>query len=126
MTVLDASALLAYVLDEPGAELVEEALLDECAIGAVNLAEVLTKLSDAGREPRSTMEGIGVLPIDLVAFDDELAVRCAELRPLTVSAGLSLGDRACLALGRTLGRPVLTADGAWVGVLGDVDVRVIR
>lgn len=126
MTVLDASALLAYLLDEAGAGEVEQALGDQAAIGAVNLAEVLSKLSDAGEDPDSAMGGITVLPLDLVPFDEDLAVESARLRPPSASAGLSLGDRACLALGRRLGRRVLTADGWWVGLIPDVDVVAIR
>jgi len=126
VTVLDASALLAYLLDEAGAGEVEQALGDEAAIGAVNLAEVLSKLSDAGEDPDSAMGGITVLPLDVVPFDEDLAVESARLRPPSASAGLSLGDRACLALGRRLGRRVLTADEAWVGLIPDVDVVAIR
>lgn len=126
MTVLDASALLAYVLDEAGAEVVQDALEEESSIGTVNLAEVLTKLSDVGQDPSSAMDRLGVLPIDVVVFDEDLAVETARLRPLTSAAGLSLGDRACLALARRLGRRVLTADAAWVGLVPDVDVEVIR
>lgn len=126
MTVLDASALLAYLLDEAGAGEVEQALGDQAAIGAVNLAEVLSKLCDAGEDPDSAMGGITVLPLDVVPFDEDLAVESARLRPPSASAGLSLGDRACLALGRRLGRRVLTADGSWVGLIPDVDVVAIR
>lgn len=126
MTVLDASALLAYLLDEAGAGEVEQALGDQAAIGAVNLAEVLSKLFDAGEDPDSAMGGITVLPLDVVPFDEDLAVESARLRPPSASAGLSLGDRACLALGRRLGRRVLTADGSWVGLIPDVDVVAIR
>lgn len=126
MTVLDASALLAYLLDEAGADEVERALATQAVIGAVNLAEVLSKLADAGEDPDAAMDAITVLPFDVVPFDEDLAVESARLRPLTSSAGPSLGDRACLALGRRLGRPVLTADSAWVGLIPGVDVTVIR
>jgi ribonuclease VapC len=126
LTVVDASALLAYVLDEAGAEVVQDALEEESSIGTVNLAEVLTKLSDVGQDPSSAMDRLAVLPIDVVVFDEDLAVETARLRPLTSAAGLSLGDRACLALARRLGRRVLTADEAWVGLVPDVEVEVIR
>jgi PIN domain nuclease of toxin-antitoxin system len=126
MSVLDASALLAYVLDEPGADLVETAMVESAAVGTVNLAEVLTKLADVGVDPGAAMVRIGALPVDAVAFDEELAVETARLRPLTAAAGLSLGDRACLALGLRLGRPVLTADAAWRGLVPGVEVCVIR
>jgi ribonuclease VapC len=72
------------------------------------------------------MDGITVLPLEIVPFDMDLAVASGRLRPVTVHAGLSLGDRACLALGLTLGRRALTADAAWLGVVPDVDVEVIR
>jgi PIN domain nuclease of toxin-antitoxin system len=124
--VLDASALLAYLLDEAGAGEVEQALADEAVIGAVNLAEVLSKLSDGGEDPDSAMGGITVLPLEVVPFDEDLAVESARLRPHSASAGLSLGDRACLALGRRLARRVLTADGAWVGLIPNIDVVALR
>ncbi len=126
MTVLDASALLAYLLDETGSDAAEEALASGAMIGAVNLAEVLSKLADVGQDPGDAMNQIGVLALDVVAFDDELAVETARLRPLTAKAGLSLGDRACLALGRLRRSPVVTADGAWKGVVLDVEIRLIR
>jgi ribonuclease VapC len=126
VSVLDASALLAYVLDEFGADIVEVALAEESSIGAVNLAEVLSKLSDVGEDPGTAMEHLGVLPFEVVAFDQDLAIETARLRATTARAGLSLGDRACLALGRRLGRRVLTADAAWRGLVPDVEVEVIR
>ncbi|MGH2554199.1 MAG: type II toxin-antitoxin system VapC family toxin [Actinomycetota bacterium] len=126
MSVLDASALLSYLLDEAGAEAVQEALSGRAWIGAVNLAEVLTKLADAGQEPEEAMTGIMILGIDVSVFDENLAVATARLRPLTVRAGLSLGDRACLALGRLHRQPVLTADAAWLGLVPDLEIRVIR
>jgi PIN domain nuclease of toxin-antitoxin system len=126
VTVLDASALLAYLLDEDGADTVERALWDGAAIGAVNLAEVLAKLADADEDAEAAMTGITVLPLDIVPFDEDLAVESARLRPLTSSAGLSLGDRACLALGRLLGRRVLTADAVWVGLVPNTNVELIR
>lgn len=126
MIVLDASALLAYLLDEAGAEAVEEALAQPALIGAVNLAEALAKLADAGQDPDDAVSGIAALALEVVPFDEELAVETARLRPLTARAGLSLGDRACLALGRVRRLPVLTAEGAWRGLIPEIDVRVVR
>jgi PIN domain nuclease of toxin-antitoxin system len=126
LTVLDASALLAYLHDEPGAEAVEKALSRKAWIGAVNLAEVLSKLADAGEDPNDVRVGIGILGIEVIPFDEDLAVETARLRPLTAQAGLSLGDRACLALGRVRGRPILTADAAWQELLADLKISVIR
>lgn len=115
MTVLDASALLAYVRDEAGADAVEEALATEAVIGTVNLAEVLSKLADIGHDPDEAAAGIAMLPLEVAPFDEEAAVETARLRSLTAQAELPLGDRACLALGRIRGLSVLTADGAGAG-----------
>jgi PIN domain nuclease of toxin-antitoxin system len=105
---------------------VERALASGAVIGAVNLAEVLSKLADVGVDPDVAMDAITVLPFDVAPFDQELVVETARLRPLTASAGLSLGDRTCLALGRRSGGPVLTADGAWLGLVPGVDITMIR
>jgi len=126
MTVLDASALLAYLRDEPGSGLVEEALSAEATIGAVNLAEVLSKLADADQDPDDAMARIGILPLQVVPFGEALAVETARLRPATMRAGLSLGDRACLALARSRAEGVLTADAAWRDLISDLDVVVLR
>ena len=126
MTVLDASALLAYLRDEQGADAVQEALAEAASIGTVNLSEVLSKLADGGQDPGKAMERIGVLPLEVVPFDEDLAVETARLRPLTVQAGLSLADRACLALARRRGVRALTADAAWRRVRLDVDIVLVR
>ncbi len=126
MTVLDASALLAYLRDEQGADAVQEALAEAASIGTVNLSEVLSKLVDGGQDPGKAMERIGVLPLEVVPFDEDLAVETARLRPLTVQAGLSLADRACLALARRRGVRALTADAAWRRVRLDVDIVLVR
>jgi PIN domain nuclease of toxin-antitoxin system len=126
VTVLDASALLAYLHDEPGAEAVEEALSGRTSIGAVNLAEVLSKLVDAGEDPSDAALGVEILGIEVTPFDTDLAVETARLRSLTAKAGLSLGDRACLALGRLRQQEILTADTAWRGLVTGLEVRVIR
>lgn len=126
MTVLDASALLAYLLDEPGGERVERAIVEGALIGAVNLAEVLGKLADGGRDPVSSMDAISALPFEVLPFEGDDALETALLRTATATAGLSLADRACLALGRRLGRPVLTADRAWRGLVPGVEVESVR
>ncbi len=129
--VLDASALLAYLQGEPGSEVVEKALAEGAAISAVNYAEVLSKLSDAGADPTEvdrqlTDRGLvgGLLEILPLSTDD--AVGVADLRVTTRGRGLSLGDRAYLATGRRLGLPALTADRAWVGLEVGVSIRQIR
>lgn len=129
--VLDASALLAYLRNEPGGDRVSDAIDRGAAISAANWAEVLTKLADLGEEPDAAagkLARVGVLgPLLSVHPLDEAGAReAARLRTLTRAAGLSLGDRACLALGKALGLPVLTADHAWVRLKVGVTVRVIR
>ncbi len=130
--VLDASALLAYLQDEPGASRVTEALTDGCAISAANWAEVLSKLVDAGQDPddvtaRMVEQGLLHTALRVEDLDETAAREVARLRPLTKGAGLSLGDRACLALGCSLDLPVLTTDRVWKDIedLGVV-VEVIR
>lgn len=124
--VLDASALLALLNGEPGSDVVAAALEDEPVMSAVNLSEVVAKLVEAAidaGEVRLLLEG---LQIDVMAFDGESAHEAGVLRPTTRRAGLSLGDRACLALGIRLGVPVLTADGAWRSLGLPVEVVVVR
>lgn len=142
--VLDASALLAYWLDEPGAEMVMQRIgSDGAMIAAPNFAEALTRLVDrrptlAERlpdlPPRTAEEGVAsLLGIPLVGgaisvepFTVADAVGCARLRGATRSAGLSLGDRACLVLGRRMDAAVLTADRAWATLSIGVSIVVIR
>lgn len=131
MTVLDASALLAYLADEPGAEHVQTALSHGCTIHQVNWAEVLSERAERGDEPRHlqgqlTRHGLigQLLQIDPGHPDDALHV--AELRVSTRPAGLSLGDRYCLALGRRLNTPVLTTDRAWSGLDVGVQIEQLR
>lgn len=123
--VLDASALLALLQGEPGVERWESAVA-AAAISAVNLSEVVAKLADAGmseEEIRTTLEPLG---LEVVDFDAEQAYQAGLLRPITRPAGLSLGDRACLALARARRTPALTADQAWDTVHVGAEVRVIR
>jgi PIN domain nuclease of toxin-antitoxin system len=116
--VLDASALLAYLRDEPGAARVQAAIAGGVLVSAVNWAETLSKLADYGQAPDATAEALqagGVYQqlVEVVPFDEPLARETARLRRVTRARGLSLGDRACLALGRLRSLPVLTADRAW-------------
>lgn len=116
--VLDASALLAYLNEEPGAEAVEEALGFGARVGAVNWAEVLSKVAEKGGDPgllEDRLERSGVLSqtLEVVPLTREDALTIGELRPLTKEAGLSLADRACLALAIRLSLPALTTDRVW-------------
>lgn len=129
--VLDASALLAYLGNETGADLVADAIAGGASISTVNLAEALSTLATRGREPADVVSDLterGLLggAITVEPFTTADATEAAWLRPLTRSAGLSLADRACLAAARRLTATVLTADQAWAGLGLDVEVRAIR
>jgi ribonuclease VapC len=114
--VLDASALLATINGEPGAENVAAALAG-AVMSTVNLTEVVTKMIDIGiPEDDAWREAIDLVP-RVVDFGPELCRRAAQLRSSTRALGLSLGDRACLALAQHLGLPTVTADQAWRGLL---------
>ena len=125
--VLDASAVLALLFEESGAEVVR-AQLRTGVIGAANLAEVLAKLSDHGLPAVEAARAVTILGLEVAPMTEAQAGRSAELRPLTRAVGLSLGDRACLALAAELGALVLTADRSWDAVAGaaGVSVQVIR
>ena len=123
--VLDASALLALLNAEPGADTVAEALPD-AVISAVNLSEVIAKLCGAGMPESIVRQVLVPLGLEVVPFDEEQAYQAGFLRTATRGAGLSLGDRVCLSLGKTLGLVTLTTDKTWVKLSIRVDVRVIR
>jgi ribonuclease VapC len=123
--VLDASAVLALLHSEPGAEAVE-AVLEHAAISTVNWSEVCQRwiahevdISDL----RTDTEALG---LQIVPFTVDDAEQAAELWSSTRHLGLSLGDRACLGLARRLARPALTADRAWLDVDLGVEIRAIR
>ena len=129
--VLDASALLAYLADEPGADVVSMTIAGGAAISSVNLAEVLSRVAGSGSDPTDLVEKLtanGLLhgAISVEPFTDTDAIEVARLRPITRAAGLSLGDRACLALAARLDLPALTADAAWARVDVPVELRQIR
>ena len=123
--VLDASALLALMNAEPGAEVVATALVD-AVISAVNLSEVTAKLSDFGyAEHEAWTAAVDLVPT-VVPFDTRLARSAARLRRPTRALGLSFGDRACLALAEQLGLPALTADQTWRRLSLGIEVRLVR
>jgi len=122
---LDASALLAFLLREPGHERVAEVLSEAC-MSTVNFAEVLGRFARAGQDVLPIAERILRAPIELVPFSTEQAAIAASLVADTRAQGLSLGDRACLALARQRGIRAVTADGAWRRLMLHIEVETIR
>jgi ribonuclease VapC len=123
--ILDSSVIIAIAGQEPGNESLLQ-YLDAALISAVNYSEVLQKVAQHGGSvatSRSLVEGLG---LGVVPFDDIMAAESAALWPLTHHKGLSLADRACLALTRAVHGIAVTADRAWVDLkLPDVTVHVI-
>lgn len=125
MAVLDASAVLALLNNEPGAAKVVAAL-SGASISAVNLAEVAAKLSDYGMTQADIENALGSLALRILPLDQAGAFASGALRRPTRGNRLSLGDRCCLALGQTLGETVLTADRAWTTLKLGITVSAIR
>lgn len=123
--VLDASALLAAMLDEPGASAVEAVFSSAC-VSAANLSEVVAKLSERGVPIDIIDETLAELDLDIRVFDAAQAMRAGALRNVTRSKGLSLGDRACLALAAELDAIAVTTDTAWAEIAHGVRVELAR
>ena len=124
--VLDASALLALLNQEPGAQLLTPELLRDATASTVNLAEVQTKLVREGGDPDEAWE-LALAPISAIApFTSEQAKTAGTLVTQTRTLRLSLGDRACLALAITLGAPVYTADREWKRLKLGIPIHVLR
>jgi ribonuclease VapC len=127
--VLDASALLAYFYDETGATVIERAVSEGAVVSALNWAEVLSKAFDKGEDVDAFADKIKQTQFSdfkIVPVTEADALQIAKLRAKTKSLGLSLGDRACLALGLRLGLTVLTADRIWKNLAIRVPITIIR
>lgn len=122
--VVDASAILAAIQQEPGCEAIWTH--GRLTISAVNLAEARTKLVDRGFTREAADMSIELFNMTVVPFGEADAVATAELRRSTRSAGLSLGDRACLALAASRNVVVLTTDRAWQTVDVPVQIEIMR
>jgi len=124
-TVLDASALLALLDSEPGADRVHAAVAS-ALISTVNLAEVYSNLADRGSDALLALQAIRFAVREVVPFTDAMAELTGRLRPLTRDLGLSLGDRACLALAMMRNADVVTADKAWRKLKLPCTIHIIR
>lgn len=123
--VLDASALIAYLNVEPGGDVVATHLA-EATLSAVNYSEVIARLVARGTPLDRAARVVEVLDLEIFDFDAKQGLDAAGLLPHTRTKGLSLGDRACLALAMKLNVPVLTADRAWAALSVGVKVDLIR
>ena len=123
--VLDSSAILAVLNDEPGADVVE-AMMDDALVSTVNYAEVVAKLVERGSPALAAQAALQSIALTTVDFDIALAQRTGGLRGETMNRGLSLGDRACLALAEREGVPTLTGNRSWIGAVSSVEIRIIR
>lgn len=124
--VLDASAILAVIIGEPGQEKLPPSVLAEAVISTVNLAEVQGKLQSLGWSPDEAWEDATGLLREAIPFTEPQARAAGELLAQTRALGLSLGDRACLALGMALQAPIYTAERIWSKVKVGVPIHVIR
>lgn len=123
--VADSSAALAVLLAEPGASVVER-FLGDGLISTVNFSEVVSRLIDRGSSPQVAETLAAGVAFRREPYDEALALRAGTLRAVTRRHGLSLGDRACLALAERERLPVLTADRAWADLDIGVEIRLIR
>lgn len=123
--VLDASAVLAWILREPGGDRVLALMQGGgCLMSSVNAAEVVARLADARRTEAALRAVIGHIGAEIIAFDKAHATEAGVLRSATRHLGLSLGDRACLALARLRAATVITADRAWLELAGQIGLAI--
>jgi PIN domain nuclease of toxin-antitoxin system len=123
--VLDASALLAYLRDEPGGDRVDR-VIAESVMSSVNWAEVVQKSIAVGVESDGMLDDLQSLGLTLEPFTSEDGEMAGWLWEQTRQYGLSLGERACLSLGWRLGVTVLTCDRVWASLGQSLDIQVIR
>ena len=123
--ILDASALLAYLQQEPGCSQVEQ-FLATAFISTVNWCEVVQKLRARTVDVRAVQENLAILGLGFISFDLQHSDKAGDQWKITSPFGLSLGDRACLATGLIENMPVMTTDQVWQKLTLPLDVRLIR
>jgi ribonuclease VapC len=124
--VLDASAIMAVLNQEPGSQKLTPEILTTAVGSTVNLAEVQSKLVSRGLPPDGAWRAALSSVNEIIPFTSEQAKTAGDLIAHTRSLGLSLGDRACLALAMGLKAPVYTADRSWKSLKVGVRIHVIR
>lgn len=124
--VLDASAVLAVLNEEPGSDAVIQFIATGAVVSTVNLSEIVTKLSERGMPEEIIHETLDSLSIIVYDFDRAIAYKAGLLRLSTKQWGLSLGDRACLASAQHLKLPAVTADKVWGNLSLPIDIQIIR
>jgi ribonuclease VapC len=124
--VLDASAILAMLFEERGAEVFTDEVLKDALVSTVNLAEVQSKLVKMGADPEDAWEDALSLGVEPESYSTGQAKIAGSLIAKTEKLGLSLGDRSCLALAIALKAPVYTTDQAWRNLKVGVPIHVIR
>ena len=125
MIALDASALLAFLFRDAGNEQVGVLIEDSC-LSAVNLSEVIARFVRDGHDASTVLNRLTSTTIEIVPFATADAALAASLVPETRRLGLSLGDRACLALALARKIPAVTADRTWARLHIGVDIQVVR
>ncbi len=123
--VVDSSAVLALLWGEPGSERVAEEI-PAANMSSVNHAEIVGKLIDRGATETEAEKALSALGFSVVPFDKAASFQAGYLRKYTRQFGLSLGDRACLAVAMILDAPVLTADRAWAELDLGLKIEVTR
>lgn len=128
--VLDASAVLAFINDEVGSSTIDKYLALSPIMSAVNWAEVVSKAAEVGYPPEKFQKQLRVQGpfriITIKPFTEQDSIAAANLRESTKSQGLSLADRACLALAKRLNLPVLTADRIWGKLNLGIEIIISR
>jgi ribonuclease VapC len=123
--VLDSSAVIALLGNEKGADDID-AVLPNAVISTVNLAEVISKLQERGGSDQAIDDSLADLNLTVISFDSEQANKAGKMRNITRARGLSLGDRACLALAASRGATAVTTDKAWKDFEQVAQVLVVR
>jgi ribonuclease VapC len=125
VVVVDASAVLTLLLGENGSDVVLQ-IVDESEMSAVNLSECMQRAIDRGHAAKTVADLVEEIGVTIVPFDTQMAQETAELRSETKTLGISLGDRACLALAKIRSAPAYTADQRWGELNIGIDIRLIR